>query len=278
MSHFALVVFMSDPYLDLKSQESVRCVIEEMLEPYKEDASRGFLKREYMDLTEERQNWVYWNESRSNYPPFHKFMTELEGYKFDESRVQYYYERNPNAKWDWWEIGGRWGNFFPLRKKVFGWYGTDLGDIPKVFDLKRSDILRVQDLDWSCVYKECRENTFRFWCKWQYFNIWRKEPSADVFDQIYGVEYQLRHCGLVDKTPQDFIDFEDFFSKYGIIFSPLSCFAWLDDKGWHEQGEMGWFGCSSTTPNSLIEFKKWYELRLREAVPSEYLVIVDCHI
>ena len=48
---------------------------------------------------------------------------------------------------------------------------------------------------------------------------------------------------------------------------------------WYAEGNMGWFGCSSATPE---EFKKWCEhykeIFLDNADPDWILTIVDCHI
>ena len=51
------------------------------------------------------------------------------------------------------------------------------------------------------------------------------------------------------------------------------------DGKWYAEGDMGWFGCSSATPE---EFKKWCEhykeIFLDNADPKWILTIVDCHI
>lgn len=59
----------------------------------------------------------------------------------------------------------------------------------------------------------------------------------------------------------------------------FSTYAILDKAGvWHEPGKMGWFGSSSSTPESEIKFNNEYEGIIKAASPNDYLVIVDCHI
>ncbi len=52
-------------------------------------------------------------------------------------------------------------------------------------------------------------------------------------------------------------------------------YALLDDNGWHEKGEMGWFGISTNEVQDWeSEFKK-----LLDAIPDDArITVVDCHI
>ena len=59
----------------------------------------------------------------------------------------------------------------------------------------------------------------------------------------------------------------------------FSTYAILDKAGvWHEPGKMGWFGCSSATPESEVKFNNEYAGVIASADQNDYLVIVDCHI
>jgi hypothetical protein len=55
------------------------------------------------------------------YPTFDDFMSEYHGVTGrDENEHRYGYWENPNAKWDWYQIGGRWSGFFKMKE---GWTG-----------------------------------------------------------------------------------------------------------------------------------------------------------
>jgi hypothetical protein len=57
----------------------------------------------------------------------------------------------------------------------------------------------------------------------------------------------------------------------------LQTFAVLDETGWHEKGEMGWWGCVS---NEKDDWPKIFQAYLAEILkkPEKYIAIVDCHI
>ena len=67
---------------------------------------------------------------------------------------------------------------------------------------------------------------------------------------------------------------------YAKYMSNFRTYAVITPDGkWYAEGNMGWFGCSSATPE---EFKKWCEhykeIFLDNADPKWILTIVDCHI
>lgn len=51
------------------------------------------------------------------YATFETFMKEWHGMERDEEFNKYGSRRNPKAKWDWYELGGRWTGFFKLKSK-----------------------------------------------------------------------------------------------------------------------------------------------------------------
>jgi hypothetical protein len=57
------------------------------------------------------------------YPKFEDYIEEYVGYTRDSQRNRYGYWANPNAKWDWYSLGGRWTGFFKLKKNSLGLLG-----------------------------------------------------------------------------------------------------------------------------------------------------------
>lgn len=50
------------------------------------------------------------------YATFEKFMSDWCGYKERDEKIgKYGYWENPNRKWDWYKLGGRWCGFFKLK-------------------------------------------------------------------------------------------------------------------------------------------------------------------
>lgn len=65
------------------------------------------------------------------YPTFDKFMADWVGLSKDPEMGRYGYWENPNARWDWYQIGGRWSTRFasntrPVKQLTV----TDTNDTP----------------------------------------------------------------------------------------------------------------------------------------------------
>ena len=131
-----------------------------------------------------------WNKKSKEYPDFENFLLKEYGYNYynEEERVVGRWF-NPHAKWDWWEIGGRWGNLIEnnrdnlgnvnfgtyasgekFRPYAFvdadghwhepgpmGWFGisdaTD-EDMAK-YDAEWEEVLKNHGEDWYCTVLDC---------------------------------------------------------------------------------------------------------------------------
>lgn len=113
MSHFTLTT--------LTTYEGNEEELEELLEPYYEQIENDSPYAEFVDKTDEVQNG--WDaliadktpnelEVRNNvgvleYKTMEEYAREYHNYIQNEDG-RWGYMANPNAKWDWWVIGGRW--------------------------------------------------------------------------------------------------------------------------------------------------------------------------
>ena len=225
----------------------------------------------------------------------------------DEETGRYGYWENPNAKWDWYAVGGRWSGFFPVkpgtearvaprRKPLFG-LPEDEGPKPGC-----ADIARVDQIDFDKVSLLMRESAEKFWGEWIRF------LNGEKFDSFDGPRSKALSIGLLtvrrpgEMQPGELersiswaayvqpgddraswfdvyqrITRDAFLSTYLEAFSPIATFAVLDEEGWKAPGEMGWFGSSSDTPESYLESKRGFAAWLR-ADPDATVVVVDCHI
>lgn len=156
------------------------------------------------------------------------------------------YWRNPNAKWDWYDIGGRWKNM--LRTK----YG------------KRVNVELVSNCDFK-PDKAAYDYAVRFW----EINVEGKpkaEDDTNDYFNLYKPEYYTELYGTKE--------------NYAENSARFSTFAFVDaDGGWHEQGEMGFWGLSTTNRDSLAAYLDEFDAYLKKAeAEGLYIVIVDCHI
>lgn len=101
------------------------------------------------------------------YPTFEEFMADWADMEPNEEG-RYGYFRNPNAKWDWYQIGGRWAGFFRIkesaRSKYEGSepnfsYGWDAEAKEEVLNgnVLRVDQARVGDIDFEAPRNEAEE-------------------------------------------------------------------------------------------------------------------------
>ena len=244
MSHFTVLV------VDTKNEKSV----EEWLEPFDE-----CLEKDRISDWGVQDTLKYLKDHNVDFPYDYVNETNLEEYLavvknegFDisehDNEGNLYYFGNKDAKWDWYQIGGRWSG---MLKKLDG---------------TRCDECEVKDLDLSLdtkLYNEAK----RFWEVVVDKQPLKENEIPDDFFTMYKPEYYTEMYGDRDN-----------FAKSQASFST---FAMLLDGEWFEQGKMGWFAMSDTTKESLEKFNDFLDKKLRELKkthPHATVTLVDCHI
>lgn len=88
------------------------------------------------------------------YPTFESFMTQWHGHEHpDAQNGRYGYYENPNARWDWYQIGGRWSGFFKVKPvqlltnasslKTFGFSAAEIETLVKKYQADRATFDRL---------------------------------------------------------------------------------------------------------------------------------------
>ena len=173
------------------------------------------------------------------------------------------YWRNPNARWDWWVIGGRWRGLLLLGPGKSG-YIAPLEPWHKdfVYPPHRCDAALVADCDFSPNEAQIRRAA-RMWevC------VEGDEPREDEdLLKLWEPEYYLERYG--DK--ETFIRRKTAFNTYAFVTA---------GGEWHEPGRMGWFGLDDATNESTNRYEAEFRAYLQEAREKGLAVtIVDCHI
>lgn len=250
MSHFAVAVVTKD-----------KNKIEEILSPYNEN----YEVPRYIEYTKEQlikkgkkriedykngtyaeylKNPVKYKEDCSNkdhikyleeeFPKKLKW-TDEEIYEdeiilYDEEQIgkdgEVYSTYNPNSKWDWYDIGGRYRN--------------------------------------SLLTKIENEDTFEHNSFVEHFlskDDTRKAPKG--YKWVNGAKIKDIDFNKMNEGEDE----------------PFYTWALVDEKGWYEQGKMGWWAMNGATKESEEAFiKKFCEYIKAEENQDKYLVIVDCHI
>ena len=110
MSHFATIV--------ITDEKPANDTLEKILQPWHEYECTG-VKDEHVvwvDHTEEvERQWrgeergEHWDDDfvpSERYDGIEAFTEDWHGYKIEDGKIGRW--TNPNAKWDWWVVGGRW--------------------------------------------------------------------------------------------------------------------------------------------------------------------------
>lgn len=170
--------------------------------------------------------------------PYYENM-EVEPYVDDNGETTTY---NPNSKWDWYEVGGRW---------------NDGNNVVQIKDFKLYDDL---DDDTIALYK-------RAWDSFEGKCELSEEDTNAIFGgfRLYNDKYYLERYGTCEK-----------YIKAMLSNIP---YAFVDANGWYEKGQMGWWGCDNATEESIDDYTEFAEKYFTaEENQNKYIVRVDCHI
>ena len=252
MSHFAVAVFTKPN----------GATVEELLAPYDENMETEL----YVDRTKEEVLEEI-AEYEDEYPEY-KTMTDEEkikdffGYRHFDEEGNPMTSYNPNSKWDWYVVGGR---FAGLLKAKEGNHGDGSVFNPNPKKKGEYDSARISDIDFSMDIDEYNK-AIRYWEV-----VVEKQPLKE------------------NENEKDFFNwyrdgyYEEYYKDketYAKIHASLCTYAVITPDGeWHQKGEMGWWGTSSETANESLDWDLHYKERFIDvADPDWTLTIVDCHI
>ena len=217
--------------------------LEKALEPYYEGLeiepeivwSKEEVIKNYLECMKEKNKEIDSSNEEDLYEKAREYY-DNEEYDEEGNMIAYY---NPNSKWDWWTIGGRWsGGFFNGQDTI------QLKDFPENIDtsLPEEELIKLYPKEYEDYEKLTKKGTD--YCKPEYYQ----------------------------KAYPDF-------ATYLVKVIVATTYAVLDENGeWHEPGEMGWFS-SSATYEQQIEFNNnYYKNFIENKDKNLYFTLVDCHI
>jgi len=182
---------------------------------------------------------------------FESFINEYHNYtESDVDPGRYGYNHNPNAKWDWFEEGGRWKDYLDLK------------------DGTKADSAESGEVDWEQMFnnKERKDRAKRTWEIVVEESLLKKGEKKEDFVGLFTNKEHLLEKYLDKKT-------------YIKISAAKTTYAVLNDDGWHEAGEMGWFGMSSTSGREEEDFiLNYFDNFIKDLDPETFVTVVDCHI
>jgi len=170
---------------------------------------------------------------------------------------------NPDALWDWYQIGGRWAGSLIVGAGVETWVGSAgtargrPGRVPEMLAKSHvsTDVAKRGDIDLEALglrsYEENLEEHARL--QTDEWALWVREGVAEQA-RVMGAQEWARGQ-MAEKGPWHTV-------------------GWLDAGG-YRGGDMGWFGVT------VSEEEGWGSAfqKLLAAVPADqFVVVVDCHI
>lgn len=206
---------------------------------------------------------------------------EVEESEDDEGNTYMY---NPDAKWDWWTVGGRWSDYFILKD------GTKANSAQKSeidFKTKRSELVASARKRWILMDEAFKDlpptKPWSFWYS-QYTD--GKIPLDDARNQYHN-QPRTKAANELPKDlfgwfPIEFLnDYESFDEEGYVKNARMSCYcgyAYLDaDTGWLAKGEMGWFGIGNEDINSETDYFTAFAKIIDQLPDDMFLTAVDCH-
>lgn len=177
----------------------------------------------------------------------------------DGNRVSSY---NPDSKWDWYSIGGRWGGELILKEGAREDYDNE----------ECVDSAKKKDIDWAkmnSIAKEEKERAIKFW---KYYVEGQPYPGTD--------EEKKKEFGFTFYKPEYYKEHYKTLEKYIKRISAWHTYAVVDaDGNWYEPGQMGWFGMSDASDDASEEWEMNFYEKFIENLPEDAeITIVDCHI
>lgn len=206
---------------------------------------------------------------------------------------------NPNAKWDWYSLGGRWTGFFRLKPEhaaaaVVGKPGV-FGGIPEP---GHADQALKGQIDFEWMIKEAAQRADKLWdaannilkndryafVSWEDVRS-QYAPDYSAARRIYwgqsGLERlskKLRELGFV-ADPSDLDKFlmerDDYVREEAN--ESIATYAVIKDGVWYEKGSMGWFGMG-LNEKADDEWHGEYTTLIADLPDDTLLSVYDCHI
>ena len=300
MSHFLTMVVTNDG-----SEDSIK----RALQPYHEyectDVDDEYVVE--LDKTDKvRKSWDLCDE-KQRYGDIQTYGKKYYGYQSrdDPSKnpsIRFIRKTNPNAKWDWWTIGGRWENqlkdmrsdrwcnsmqkenidFDFMRQKKLNNRRKTVADVfdevrsggnytyDEVIQMHRRYRLEVDRL--YEIHSNRRESSEDIPSKFWVWIKYSKDPDCAWLSAASQVLKPV--IGIMSPIP----DRVNNIPKWIDNTQPLEFWAALINGQWIEKREMGWFGASFGEKDDIEWMAKDIPAIIDMVDDGQWITMVDCHI
>lgn len=191
---------------------------------------------------------------------------------------------NPNKKWDWWTVGGRYKDRlmdnFPRKLDSCQVSELDLAGMKKTAEDGRRkqlfDIVLNSGLDLIQIEEALSKQKFLADMAWE--TLPEPRPRGGAYAEWLKMNgwnefAAVRNCSGSFYYPD--VQFGQTLEEWVTSAIALSCWAFVIDGTWNEKGEMGWFGVSHGDKD---DWDQTVQGMLATLQPTDYITVVDCHI
>lgn len=230
------------------------------------------------------------------YPTFEEFMSGWHGTSERDSKTgKYGYWHNPQAKWDWYQVGGRWSGFFKLKQGFEQFAEAKIG-LPGAFGNKPKngwvDSIQLQYIDIEGMQNDAIKEAHETYDKIESILKGRTFPSwietVNKYKDNIDLAREEYNSNLIvkDFNEANFHIWGDFYEDFGhsrqeyvekCQNSVMVPYAVVKDGKWFQKGEMGWWGMSNDEMSQDEWNKKFWDM-IKSLDPKTQLTLVDCHI
>lgn len=205
---------------------------------------------------------------------------------------------NPETKWDWFQIGGRWSGFFKLKAGQNGNLGKP--GVPQQLDpdyeppeKNRADQCRKGAIDIEGMRQDKAERAAKEYdlfvkvtdglpkhAPWEIIRKKHGQKNIDVARKEYHAQPVIEALRKNKETV--WFEADDFLCTREEYIDAarrdaISTFAVVKDGKWYEKGEMGWWGIVT---NEMAEdgWNQQFSKLIDDLTDDTLLTVVDCHI
>lgn len=225
-------------------------------------------------------------------------------YEAESGRAYTMSTYNPESKWDYWRIGGRWRGYFVVKEDGPGLISASKSwDSPEGWgdDQPRCDGGPKRLLDFEAMREKAARDAHERYSKWE--AICAEVPPAKAWSHFTGLvdlgeltiddarrQYHAQEAikratkrgeeltGWGDCPVEHFMsDREEYVAQARNGAVPTYALVTLD-REWIAPGRMGWFGMSSDGPGERDGYRIAVNHYLEDLSPDTFVVVLDCHI
>lgn len=206
---------------------------------------------------------------------------------------------NPNRKWDWYQVGGRWSGLLRLKPGAAGEHGQRswMNRDEAINQSQFCDSALKKDIDFEAMRQEAADEAAKRWDEahaiigdrtWQTWEqvlatVTKAPEGQGLWDyrrKFYHGQEALKE--LRQKFDNPFADLDEYLTPREKYVNTArnaagTTFAVLKDGEWYEKGEMGWWGAVANEQDQ-DDWNAQFAKLIDDLPEDTRLTVVDCHI